>query len=495
MPRRKRATGNEGERVERKKRLSLKEREELEKKLAELNEENNKLRKQLAEQEVAASRKSKSARVSGPVCEVAKLTPSSMGPSAMKPSKDMFRYSYCWHRGSCDNLPSGHVSMYSHSFAEFMRDMNAPPESIRKEDSRLALAFAEKMMHLYENENDRLHAFVSILEKGLGETLCSVSDPSHQNVRTDVCICSDGFPIVFFEIKKERGSHADPLLQNVVYYVRLRQRQTAENDQNVLRPALLVDLEGPRVCVWGGVFQPDDHFLVDPLFDCWALVLPHDCSAMNRLALFFRGLRRVIANLRQESSRQTKQFVPQPLSDLASNSSIEYESSLEDHPLLYVAEWKTGGESVPALVKWTRYPYSEAAHTVLANCGLAPKLYHVSKVVYGWTVVVMEFDSSRRYWGPHTKHYEVLLRDAVRALHDCGFVHGDLRPENVLVNPEASNPLWVIDFEFSGRLSETPRYPPFLSNLGKLRHAEAAPGLVITVDHDAYQLEYLLNIR
>jgi serine/threonine protein kinase len=59
-----------------------------------------------------------------------------------------------------------------------------------------------------------------------------------------------------------------------------------------------------------------------------------------------------------------------------------------------------------------------------------------------------------------------VLRNIKRAftlLHEGFFVHGDLRPNNILVNPNGD--IRVVDFEYSGRYDGTTPvcYPPFLN--------------------------------
>lgn len=45
------------------------------------------------------------------------------------------------------------------------------------------------------------------------------------------------------------------------------------------------------------------------------------------------------------------------------------------------------------------------------------------------------------------------LRQAVQAVHESGYLHGDLSPDNVLLPTDASR-LWIIDWDFSERMGE-----------------------------------------
>lgn len=82
--------------------------------------------------------------------------------------------------------------------------------------------------------------------------------------------------------------------------------------------------------------------------------------------------------------------------------------------------------------------YSVAAHEALQAKGFAPRLLGYERLPGRWFMVVTEYLPCARIWD-HLDAMEMprgRLREAVGALHAAGFVHGDLRGCNVLVNNE-----------------------------------------------------------
>jgi RIO-like serine/threonine protein kinase len=78
----------------------------------------------------------------------------------------------------------------------------------------------------------------------------------------------------------------------------------------------------------------------------------------------------------------------------------------------------------------------------------------------GWFMIVMD-----RVDGNHSPLKESdlndamhgLITDAVTSLHQAGFVHGDLRPSNV-VRSNDSGGILLLDFDWAGKIGEV-RYP------------------------------------
>ena len=123
-----------------------------------------------------------------------------------------------------------------------------------------------------------------------------------------------------------------------------------------------------------------------------------------------------------------------------------------------------GGEGRDIVVKFTRR-YSEEAHRLLAQHSLAPKLLHYEMIKgTGILFVVMdhievtttEDGALEGESGPKRAGW---LREAVKLLHDQGFVFGDLRRPNILIE---ENGLKLVDFDWCGKFGEA-RYPATVS--------------------------------
>ena len=115
---------------------------------------------------------------------------------------------------------------------------------------------------------------------------------------------------------------------------------------------------------------------------------------------------------------------------------------------IYIA--KFGPSDV--VVKFTR-TYHEKAHRLLAEHQLAPHLHGVYPVQDGFLMVVMEKVEGPTAWAllaqqthlPSSAHKDV--EEAVRLLHEQGWVHGDLRSPNIIV-PEGGKAK-IIDFDWT----------------------------------------------
>ena len=162
------------------------------------------------------------------------------------------------------------------------------------------------------------------------------------------------------------------------------------------------------------------------------------------------------------------------------------------------------------IVKFTKR-YSTEAHDCLGKVNLAPRLFAFVKLPGGWFMIVMEFiawtplhkfvkaytltdrllTSDREYaqfLDPEIRSAVISnIKKALEALHDNFFVHGDFRPNNLLVNPKGD--VRVVDFEYSGRFKGTDpvRYPPFLNKLGEITWApDVQCGGLISPEHDHF---------
>ena len=141
------------------------------------------------------------------------------------------------------------------------------------------------------------------------------------------------------------------------------------------------------------------------------------------------------------------------------------------------------GESRIVVVKFT-HSYCGAAHRLLAEMSLAPRLWYCEKVeTVGMYVVVMDL-ASGEYIGIHCqdRRLDSKLRTAIQTLHDMKFVHGDLREPNILVTEDGD--VKIIDFDWCGKDGEV-RYPSDISlGVGAGWDPSVTRGGLIRKDHD-----------
>ncbi|ESK87088.1 hypothetical protein Moror_11913 [Moniliophthora roreri MCA 2997] len=164
--------------------------------------------------------------------------------------------------------------------------------------------------------------------------------------------------------------------------------------------------------------------------------------------------------------------------------------------------------TTPVLIKFTR-SYCTPAHQLLSSIDAAPKLYYSDSPnsdAYYWQMVVMEYLPTP----PTTTLYDFEgtpaearqvgedLKRAVGTLHDQGYVFGDLRPSNILVEPEADGEgrrirVALVDFDWAGKEGEV-RYPVGISVNGGINWPEGVvPRGLITKEHDEYWLRTWLD--
>ncbi|CAG8688957.1 12854_t:CDS:2, partial [Ambispora leptoticha] len=143
---------------------------------------------------------------------------------------------------------------------------------------------------------------------------------------------------------------------------------------------------------------------------------------------------------------------------------FDYLEQLYDNKLLFVVEQK-GNFHLPRklLVKFVGR-FEVEAHKACANLGIAPQLFGYQRIPGKRHMIVMEF----------LEDYECLslrepievknaVKEAVKKMHDSGFVHGDLR--NIKKGGNDSDQI--------------------------LRHPDAYSGYQIQQEHDEYMVGLL----
>jgi serine/threonine protein kinase len=114
-----------------------------------------------------------------------------------------------------------------------------------------------------------------------------------------------------------------------------------------------------------------------------------------------------------------------------------YDKRLDDTKLLFLAMVN----QFQFLVKFTPR-YSENCHRYLERRGRAPKLLNCCQFRGGWKAVFMEISRYKPLYGmkltdeENNKVREKVMK-VVIDLHEGGFVHGDIRDTNILVDPDS----------------------------------------------------------
>ncbi|KAH7098464.1 hypothetical protein BKA62DRAFT_811226 [Auriculariales sp. MPI-PUGE-AT-0066] len=168
---------------------------------------------------------------------------------------------------------------------------------------------------------------------------------------------------------------------------------------------------------------------------------------------------------------------------------IEYQERLRPTPSrsVFRAKASRNDKTIDVIVKFTSR-YCREAHDLVAEKGAAPKLWHcgwdstVGQTVVMYSYVSQEFDDrSRRL--ERDEAIEI-LRDAVETMHKAGYVHGDLREPNILL--DGNNAPIIIDFDWAGRTDNS--YTVYPSDIcldpSYEFHKDVCAGGRILAEHD-----------
>lgn len=139
------------------------------------------------------------------------------------------------------------------------------------------------------------------------------------------------------------------------------------------------------------------------------------------------------------------------------------------------------GESRVVAVRFTD-SYCEAAHRLLAEISLAPRLWYCGQFGdFRMYVVVMDLVSGEYIEVPcQDQRFASQLQTAIQTLHNMNFVHGDLREPSILVTENGD--MKIIGFDWCGKDGEA-HYPPHI-NLEAGWDPDVTGGGLMRKDHD-----------
>ena len=185
--------------------------------------------------------------------------------------------------------------------------------------------------------------------------------------------------------------------------------------------------------------------------------------------------------------------------DSAQKTSLTYVKWLDKEKLIFSA-FVNDDRQANCIVKFTQR-YSEAAHLSLQSYNSAPTLQRCIQISAEWTAVVMDTSRYTMLFGLRlTKDQQEKIRQKVektlQVLHDAGFVHGDVRSTNILIDLESLDSddveIHFVDFDWAGRIGEA-KYPNDINRITVKRPEGAEGGKLITVEHDKTMVSYLFN--
>ena len=188
-------------------------------------------------------------------------------------------------------------------------------------------------------------------------------------------------------------------------------------------PCFLINIIDSHIAVCGGLIMKK------PVVSWLTPLIPFTstislCKLLKSLQV---GFAEMSEYYNSENSR--KLTIPLPyltrLETINGAISWKYRYSIKSNNVMYKAILAKR----PVIVKFVQ-KYAIEAHKCMAAVGFAPALLHFAQITRDWKVVIMEDLSD---W-IHESNYKHKLREAVTYLHSHGYVHGDMRADNILFN-------------------------------------------------------------
>ena len=265
---------------------------------------------------------------------------------------------------------------------------------------------------------------------------------------------------------------------------------------------ILVGIAGPHLTVTGAVLG--DRLTTERLTD-YVYLGPHPSregrsgldEGIRRVARILRALAISTALLKDHYSGLDRQAIldspDAPLPPHYQNFTtdgvtykLKYKRRLSDDQgkAVFVASIEPASQvGGPDVVVKFAHSYCKDAHMLLAQRSFAPRLRYCEEVEsVGMHVVVMDLAVGKHAKATlNDKSLVRKLQTAIQALHDAGFVHGDLREPNILVT---EGDVKIIDFDWCGKDGEV-RYPASINLGGSLGwDRDVARGGLIKKEHD-----------
>ena len=316
----------------------------------------------------------------------------------------------------------------------------------------------------------------------------------YRKAETDGFFIHLGGMLVNVEVKNELGLGGGAIHVKNAAYVAAHAFQAKKIRGKSICPTLLIELAGPNMSLSGAVYT--DMALCDQLSPMVSLLWQPHSRLMVQAAKCFAAIRKALPSLRSFYEALDKQAMQQQeltrqLENPYATSFIGSQGSAQP---LYNEKLSRTCFKAPldsqeglVLVKFCK-SYSKDAHICLSSHGYAPNLVAMASLTDGWLMVIMEF-VNMCLWDEAPKKPVAALEAAVHLLHQAGFVHGDLRSNNIFVLAESVR---VIDFEWAGVVGQS-AYPLFMNHTDLTWLDGARDGQPIKQEHDLYWLKLLCD--
>ncbi|KAH7098894.1 hypothetical protein BKA62DRAFT_673995 [Auriculariales sp. MPI-PUGE-AT-0066] len=388
------------------------------------------------------------------------------------------------YNGRPATLTGPPLGVYHPVFARFWRLVEEREDAVlTPEHLRLATELIDKSTEFYGDEKERPMPSDSDVVR----TCANGREP-------------DGGPLIdtfagriminpFIEIKKEIGAGScDPFDQaaaNYAQWVGKDKDRLPSIRQRSCMPAFLLAIAGPNLAIGGALLL--DRPVIEQLTPWIPLryrpTVPPRPDSVAPTHDQIQYIARVIVALRKcsddllEYYKTTLVSMPERTEFAVPWPHLTKISDYEDRT----------AQPISVIVKFT-YRYCREAHDVfmpkvlrLGSCSAWDETVAQMVVMYEY-IDATKVDHTRQQlsWDQSVSQ----LEDAVKAMHQKGFVHGDLRGPNILL--DGNNAPMIIDFDWAGRADSLHTIYPgniCLDSSYKL-HTDVCPGGRILPEHD-----------
>ena len=378
----------------------------------------------------------------------------------------------------CHRMPKETVTFPVHLFVEefgqFLFDIGTI--EVNEDDIMKTKELADGMSGAFPKEADREQQFHEWFRNFMASPLykagidSSITDGSLIRGFKD-----QNYMFLNLEVKNEKGEGGgDPYMQNIAYYIK---NLPARLDNQY--PCFVLELCGTMFAISGIVNTETqgicDNFTIDYLIQ--------DLSFARLLEL----TRKLVALRKGLRNLETKTLIPKTSFPYLTwftykNVLTKLEFVRQIKPKLCVAT--VAGTEV--IVKFTEH-YGKQVHQFCADKGFGPTLYAMERIKPDhWMVVMQKINGRQLDYHGETQEVKNQLREILELIHGHGYVHGDFRANNIMVE-ESTGRIVVVDFDWSGQVGECV-YPVVLNKEDLTWPAGAAFLQPILPDHDRYWL-------
>lgn len=321
------------------------------------------------------------------------------------------------------------------------------------------------------------------------------------------------WPFVIIEYKNEAHSStkADPVAQATHYY--LQQLQTSPLRGACNAPALILQIAGTHVAAYAVIHSGHDRngpaFVGTHLLEQIDIGFHHTSGdqQQRKINAFWLAVKACVSKLVHDIALQLVTDLSRPTNNTAMPDAwrpahvfpwivragsfrFQYIRALGVDKMAFLARLQNTKEDEiqHIVVKFVNHArYAKEAHELLAREGLAPCIYHSEVIGGNWTMLLLQWMQGMKNVDEFkTRHLNQIHQEhearALDILHSAGFVHGDLRNANVMV--DESGRVCIIDFDWSGEHGKI-RYPSVMHP--KIQWPKGAePNALIEPLHDLW---------